>query len=951
MARVITLEQLAKKNPKRHEQYLKRRNRRTVSLFGVDVKITPDGKIRIIEVNGQDASWRSSKVYNSDHMVEQNIIDALGSTGLPVSIVSSGYYPTPYGITRVSGGTDTEIDYVKIGSKDNLSRELKSKGFQRKGKTTDRGISRRNRYSLFASPSEPEAVLWDMSYGDLHIDESRYLALNPRSFRDAIENKWATRELLSGIEEAVSRGVLLNRRKKDKKARAELEDIAKSSEYLVIKPLGGTHGKGIRIVPSAYFLEGDKLKEDIYSVRDEVGDLVIPRGRKVTLVEEFVEGRPIKSKYTLQEHDGCMRYFMAVESFEDGSTKMHHLGGYWRYSANPINSNSTLEDRFKANASSGAITQSANRSELKIVRKELDRIFPQFYRRALGCYPDLDLVVDDDAKVESTAHFIRRRERNKRVRRAAQSTNQLIEFSYFDLRRADRNTLEAIALKKKAVRLIAEDIPGINKSQLKQYSAPELRRAVMDARTRMILGENVERLNESPIRSSDTSGLLYKAAYAWAMSLGIEERAELSPQKLRLRLNEYLLENEDKPRIVILSRTPSKDGEIICDIHTKRTIEGLSRFGSVDVVVTDSRYIHELETGKMGVSVGMEYRNGELRKKTYTKPGTIDFLYKIAGSSRKHHVDIGEYELRLPNIMKRLKRKYGKNISLSSVSRAIRTEAEDAAGTPVNITSNTAARCFSKKRTESIIRKYEARTGETVPRPKTYFPNELKDPKIRSQLRFPLIVKPTTGTHGNGISVVRGLDELDELKLERMIVQECKTDTVLVDGHKVDIRLCIVPTVTEDGFTNVTYGCGVVRVAGAKYDPQKVNDLSVMLTNDTYRHNIVGVGNAVNIPLEQADELNYQELIPRLLDVSRQVVRAMMSHKKGCPVQEMGLPLGLDFLVDSYGNPLLIEANGRPNMFEWGDSVDTYVADRFSQTLYPTIVAHAEKHYEQRKGK
>ncbi len=135
-------------------------------------------------------------------------------------------------------------------------------------------------------------------------------------------------------------------------------------KYVVIKPHDGARGEGLVIVP-AKALPQDR-----------------PTPAYGLVAEAFVPSKPIFSAKDRQHHDGCMRYVLFVEENKKGQIKLYPFGGYWRLCPHPISEELNL-DGMKANLAQGAIADRVSAEDMQTVRTAIERDIPTFYKNLI----------------------------------------------------------------------------------------------------------------------------------------------------------------------------------------------------------------------------------------------------------------------------------------------------------------------------------------------------------------------------------------------------------------------------------------------------------------------------------------------------------------------------------------------------------------------------------------
>ena len=320
-------------------------NLSSFAKLGIDVKITPNGEVKIIEINGFRAGMNGYEV--AEVKPHFNLLDyMLMHKPLVASISLNPFQDKLFNYLDSLG--ETQCRYVVA--------MLSLHYLETLGKVVDIDEIKRTDplvHTLLTNSGviNPE---WHERYGDI--------LLTLVEIEKILKDKAATDELLDISREIkpVSYGLT---RDNVRKLISE-----RHPGYIVIKPRAGSLGKGVEIIKVAEFIE-DKLNY-----------------RQDMVVEEFIPSKPIKSSITGEYHDGCMRFVELVEEKRDGRIQMHNFWGYWRLAPRPIEYYGDI-NAMRANLTKsdenplGALAERASGKDLKLVRKAMDIHIPGFYRR------------------------------------------------------------------------------------------------------------------------------------------------------------------------------------------------------------------------------------------------------------------------------------------------------------------------------------------------------------------------------------------------------------------------------------------------------------------------------------------------------------------------------------------------------------------------------------------
>ncbi len=151
-------------------------------------------------------------------------------------------------------------------------------------------------------------------------------------------------------------------------------------KYIIIKPVAGSLGKDISIVRPDFSL-ADADSEGM-------------------MAEPFIPSKKIWSPKDGQFHDGCMRFVILIMLDKKNALHTKSFGGYWRLSPAPISDYGTLE-AMRANKFQGAICQKASREDIDLVDTFLHGILPDYVFKAhfYGMVPELQELIGEEYSV------------------------------------------------------------------------------------------------------------------------------------------------------------------------------------------------------------------------------------------------------------------------------------------------------------------------------------------------------------------------------------------------------------------------------------------------------------------------------------------------------------------------------------------------------------------------
>jgi len=332
------------------------------AVLGLDVKITPGGEVKMIEVNG----IRSGMSGFAQAGIQFEGFPSLGElrSRFPFDLENDELWA--YIKTSLEEGNSCDealrahihglgkepIEYIAWQLERNGITPSRLEGT---GELRNTGSRKRNNWftsidsliigELSTIDAHPG---WEMQYG--HFAETL------KRIERILADKHETDELFEECRVIKPRTYWYNERGLTALIREE------RPKFFVIKPYDGRRGEGVTIIPA------DSAQEER---PDYDGAMVI---------EGFVPSKPIFSPQDDQFHDGCMRYVVFVEESKNGDIKVYHFGGYWRLCPNPLTDTADI-DAMRANLAQGAIPQIASAEDLRCVQEAVDKHIPQFYRR------------------------------------------------------------------------------------------------------------------------------------------------------------------------------------------------------------------------------------------------------------------------------------------------------------------------------------------------------------------------------------------------------------------------------------------------------------------------------------------------------------------------------------------------------------------------------------------
>ena len=334
------------------------------AVLGFDVKITPTGEVKIIEVNGINSGMKGFKDAGVEYDGKHNPTVEELRERFPFQLDNQELW------RYIKAGLDSrnscdEALREHIGSLgeapiDYIAARLAiaGKSFHRMGgieaiaeASTAQDLS--NFYNLITpmnwTPSLIDGIhpMWDVEYGEKAETLIR--------IEKMLEDKSKTDRLFEGNRDIKPRSYEYTKEGFQRLVREE------KPKYVVIKPSNGSRGEGLHVI------EADALPENRLAYSTSM------------IAEAFVPSKPILSSQDGDYHDGCMRYMVFVEEDKNGNVKLYHFGGYWRLSPKPITDSIDI-DAIRANLALGAMPEKVSTEDLTLVRESLERAVPIFYK-------------------------------------------------------------------------------------------------------------------------------------------------------------------------------------------------------------------------------------------------------------------------------------------------------------------------------------------------------------------------------------------------------------------------------------------------------------------------------------------------------------------------------------------------------------------------------------------
>ncbi|MBI4151817.1 hypothetical protein HY496_02500 [Candidatus Woesearchaeota archaeon] len=340
------------------DSLVEREHRRTISKFGLDLIITPENSVKVIEINGA-SSGSAGLTELTGRYVDLEMIEYLSHVDLPLyHFLNLKTFTFPDNVI--------ELEYDV----------LKRRNFFR-----PRAPRYAERFVLPVSPCSSDhlkGIIWNLGSCSYLFDEQKYLVVNPFAVENTSVDKALSHSLFCGE-------ILAPLRPKttfviQDNAQCDISSFRPTSEYLVFKPTDESLGRNIVVIPTEELYTHDGYIKEHPAVtywRHQQSGYHEPN----VIMEELMESKKIENSRTGKLHNACMRYLILVES-ENGEISIRHYGGYWRLTPHPVE-DADLTKRFVANYSTGAIPEAVSPADLEIARKSIDQFIPILYRRML----------------------------------------------------------------------------------------------------------------------------------------------------------------------------------------------------------------------------------------------------------------------------------------------------------------------------------------------------------------------------------------------------------------------------------------------------------------------------------------------------------------------------------------------------------------------------------------
>ncbi len=394
--------------------------RDSVTLLGLDLKITEDSRLVCLEINGANSGIQGYAMANSsDELISSRLEEALKPFDKQVFVV--GNTITDTGCFRFIDARIKEYFEMEAYLSSRLFRsypnplEFMPADFPLNWiepsalpRTWRNFFSRRKSHELI-SWDKAEGVIFDRSSMSHYsvvmrgviergfrriFNEGAIMLANSPGVEYWLNDKSFLRLLLKDVVDipltfnVSSLGnMILNG--------AETYD---RRQYVVFKPKTCAHGDYVEVINLHDLLNGKIPKwmenyqeKAISMVGNDFGVENCMRQSLEGVFQEFIRGKPIANPSTGKMHSGTMRYLVLMIS-NGGEISTNCIGGYWRLAPSSLSAHASLNERYVANLNpvnparplNPAIPVPLSDLDEAFVQEQLVSKLPQFYQRLLG---------------------------------------------------------------------------------------------------------------------------------------------------------------------------------------------------------------------------------------------------------------------------------------------------------------------------------------------------------------------------------------------------------------------------------------------------------------------------------------------------------------------------------------------------------------------------------------
>lgn len=327
----------------------------TLLMAGIDIKITPAGEVKVIEINGYQSGMKGFEEagvpfepYMPHDVAHPPAIDAGGEDeanpcerAVESYLMGFGSMPLHFIAGLLMNG-DAVKPFPLIDGIDWIEPYLRHRLVQ----------------PAWVPADLKEGMAMDPGWYDRYGRMARFID----GIEHVFEDKYATDALFANCRSFKAQSRVLSQE--------SIEGLLSSGNvgYAVLKPRRGMQGDGIEIV-EARKLRGWKRFEEDY------------------IIEPFVVSKPISAERDGLSHDGCMRYIICCHESKKGKFAIRHVGGYWRLAPRAMADVGSI-GAMRANLAKGAWPQRVSREDLVRAGTAVEEFFPLIYRAFKDSWQD-----------------------------------------------------------------------------------------------------------------------------------------------------------------------------------------------------------------------------------------------------------------------------------------------------------------------------------------------------------------------------------------------------------------------------------------------------------------------------------------------------------------------------------------------------------------------------------
>lgn len=416
----------------------KHTKRATLCLLGIDLKITSENEVKIIEINGANSGMKgfayAYSLYDKECLEKDSpnsrradllvpaYLSALSKSKIignkPIFIfpwehsdweatLFSALNIMHFGLNSVNDGNGSKFFKPIYYSNIIIPNERTTKGTYKDNyiesfldfydmdfglEFCDHRPLGKEKNKFLMKLEDTKAIVWNRSML-YRFDENKHLVMNPYPIELLLNDKLKFAKITSNIEPELfprSAEIPLFRIESKQshylsRVKLMLEEIVNwgCSNY-VLKPVNSSQGNMVYVFPRDMLVKKGnfhlKLFKNLYD-RGLYREYVEDKNCYGFFIQEFIQSKPIQSCKTGRYHDGCMRFIVLMLS-EGGEIRPLPFGGYWRLSPAPLGSNDSQRSRI-ANLKNNAIAEPALDSEIDFVWKTIEPKLKKIYKEML----------------------------------------------------------------------------------------------------------------------------------------------------------------------------------------------------------------------------------------------------------------------------------------------------------------------------------------------------------------------------------------------------------------------------------------------------------------------------------------------------------------------------------------------------------------------------------------